>query len=59
MNARAEACMNLWREMMLEDNVSEPPRARWVNFREGDELALHASPIAVHDSLQELLWSHI
>lgn len=57
MNARAEACMSLWREMMLEDNVAEPPRARWVNFREGDELALHASPIAVHDSLQELLWS--
>jgi len=57
MSSRVEGAANLWQQFMLPDPVSEPPRARWINFREGDELILQSSPIAVHDSLQELLWS--
>jgi len=57
MFARTEGNAKLWRDYAIADPVSDPPRARWINFREGDELNLHSSPIDVHDSLHELLWS--
>ena len=55
--ARFESGAGLWQEMMREDHEDEPPTARWVNFRDDDETMLNASPIAVADDLQEMLWS--
>lgn len=57
MFARTEGNAKLWRDYATADPDSEPPRARWINFREGDELNLHASPIDVHETLYDLLWS--
>jgi ATP-dependent DNA helicase DinG len=56
MSARIESTANLWQQYMLPDPVADPPKARWINFRESDELMVQSSPIAVHESLQELLW---
>ncbi|MFT7684796.1 MAG: ATP-dependent DNA helicase DinG [Candidatus Azotimanducaceae bacterium] len=57
MASRTEGNAKLWRDYASHDNPDEAPKARWINFREGDELNLQASPIAVHESLNELLWS--
>ena len=57
MTARTEGNAKLWREYATKDDMNEAPKARWINFREGDELNLHASPIDVHHRLYELLWS--
>ncbi len=57
MTARMEGAVSLWQEYMAEDSNQEPPRARWINFRDGDELTLQVSPIAIDARLDELLWS--
>lgn len=55
--SRLDSGAGLWQEMMREDEEKVPPTARWINFRDDDETILNASPIAVADDLQEMLWS--
>jgi ATP-dependent DNA helicase DinG len=57
MTARVESAANLWHNYMLQDVKSKPPSARWINFREGDEVVLQSSPIAVSEKLHDILWS--
>ena len=57
MTARIESAVSLWQAYKTRDANAEPPRARWISFLDDDELMLHVSPIAVHDQLNELLWS--
>ena len=56
-SARMQTGTALWQDFMIADPDTAPPKARWINFREGAELMLNASPVAVNDTLQELLWS--
>ena len=56
MGARLSAGASLWRDFMTEDDSGRPPMARWVNFRQ-DDLMISASPVAVDEYLQEVLWS--
>ena len=55
-SARMQSGTALWQDFMVADAAGEAPKARWINFREGDELNLNASPVAVHDTLAEMLW---
>ncbi|MFT7091687.1 MAG: ATP-dependent DNA helicase DinG [Candidatus Azotimanducaceae bacterium] len=55
--ARMQTGTALWQDFMIADAPDAPPKARWISFREGAELMLNASPVAVNDTLQELLWS--
>ena len=55
-SARMQSATALWQDFMVADPEDGAPKARWINFREGDELNLNASPVAVHDTLAELLW---
>ncbi len=55
--ARAQSGTALWQDFMVSDDAGVAPKARWINFREGDELNLNASPVAVHETLAELLWN--
>ena len=57
MIARMEAGASLWQDYMIDDPTDQPPKARWLKFMENDELMVQASPIAVHNSLKELLWN--
>ena len=57
MTSRIQSATALWQDYMMEDDKREAPRARWINFREGEEMMLNASPVAVHETLHELLWS--
>lgn len=54
--ARSQSGTALWQDFMVADPEHVAPKARWINFREGGELNLNASPVAVHDTLKELLW---
>jgi ATP-dependent DNA helicase DinG len=47
---------------MKEDSPAQPPIARWVSFREGNnqeglETQLSATPISVSETLAEIFWS--
>ena len=56
MCSRVESAIGLWQEYKQPDPESTPPKARWIDFSEGEEVVLHTSPIDVHERLQELLW---
>jgi ATP-dependent DNA helicase DinG len=57
LTARAQSGTALWQDFMIADPDNAAPKARWINFRDGAELNLNASPVAVHDTLAELLWN--
>ena len=56
-NARLAGGAGLWQNFMITDTVGQPPTARWVSFRDNDEVQISASPVSVHDTLEALLWS--
>jgi ATP-dependent DNA helicase DinG len=56
-SARTQTGTALWQDFMIADPDNAPPKARWINFREGAELMLNASPVAVNDELEKRLWS--
>jgi ATP-dependent DNA helicase DinG len=55
--SRTQTGTALWQDFMIADQEGAPPKARWINFREGAELMMNASPVAVNDTLEDLLWS--
>lgn len=62
MAARVESGSSLWVSYMKKDKPGQPPIARWVSFREGNnqegvETQLSATPISVSEKLAEILWS--
>ncbi|MDK1023920.1 MAG: ATP-dependent DNA helicase DinG [Gammaproteobacteria bacterium] len=58
MTARAEANALLWSDYMQEDDPELPPRARWVDLREGSgDLQVNSSPILVNQTLNDTLWN--
>jgi ATP-dependent DNA helicase DinG len=58
MTARAEANTLLWSDYMHEDDPDLPPRARWIDLREGSgDLQVNSSPIMVNNTLDDNLWS--
>ncbi len=62
MAARVQAGSALWTGYMNEDSPAQPPIARWVSFREGNnqeglETQLSATPISVSETLAEIFWS--
>ncbi|MCB1692775.1 MAG: ATP-dependent DNA helicase DinG [Pseudomonadales bacterium] len=54
--ARFTGAAELWASFMHPDNPAMPPMARWITFR-GEDVMLSASPVAVDETLAELLWS--
>jgi ATP-dependent DNA helicase DinG len=57
MSSRAEAITLLWADYAREDESHLPPRARWINIREGSgDLQVNSSPIMVDRILQDTLW---
>ncbi|MDA0789573.1 MAG: ATP-dependent DNA helicase DinG [Proteobacteria bacterium] len=64
MAARVESAVNLWCRYRDEDAADLAPHARWLVLSSADtvageeaEIALHASPISVSHTLDDLLWS--
>ncbi|MBV1876119.1 MAG: ATP-dependent DNA helicase DinG [Pseudomonadales bacterium] len=57
MMSRTEAATSVWQAYKTQDVAGSPPTARWINFREADELLIQSSPITVDDLLYESLWS--
>lgn len=58
MTARAEANTLLWSDYMQEDDPDLPPRARWVDLREGTgDLQVNSSPILINQTLNDTLWN--
>lgn len=58
-SARADASRQLWRDYMLEDKNSRPPKARWLNFNEelnGVDIQVNSSPVSIGEDLRDLLW---
>jgi ATP-dependent DNA helicase DinG len=55
--SRLSGASALWHDYMTADPDAGPPHARWMTFREPDDLMINASPVAVHETLDELLWS--
>lgn len=55
--SRLGGVSGLWADFMEPDPDGAPPKARWITFREGDEVMVNASPVAVDATLHELLWS--
>ncbi|MFT4632287.1 MAG: ATP-dependent DNA helicase DinG [Candidatus Azotimanducaceae bacterium] len=56
-NARLNGGAGLWQSYLAADPAGQPPTARWVSFRDNAEVAISASPVSVHDTLQALLWA--
>ncbi len=56
-NARLSGGMGLWQNFMVLDTLGQPPTARWISFRDNDEIQISASPVSVHETLNDLLWS--
>ncbi len=58
MTARAEANTLLWSDYAQLDDPGLPPRARWLDLREGSvDLQVYSSPITVDQTLNEKLWN--
>jgi ATP-dependent DNA helicase DinG len=58
--ARLASSTMLWMLYRRPDPENQPPYARWIVFIPEDagiEVQLHASPISVSETLQDLLWS--
>ncbi len=55
--ARLEAGASLWQDYATADDAQSAPLARWITFQRETDLVVSASPIEVHDTLAELLWS--
>ncbi|MEX0941585.1 MAG: ATP-dependent DNA helicase DinG [Pseudomonadales bacterium] len=55
--SRLSGACALWQDYMTADPEAGPPHARWITFREPDDIIANASPVAVHQTLNELLWS--
>ena len=56
-NARLSGGAGLWQNFRVRDIAGQPPTARWISFRDTDEIQISASPVSVHDTLEALLWS--
>ncbi len=57
MGARLQGALGLWQDFAREDRDAGPPYARWITFRGIDEVVLSASPVDIHEILDEMLWS--
>lgn len=53
---RAEAVAALWRAMIREQPVGEPPLARWLTLEENGDLRIAAAPVTAAPILAERLW---
>ncbi len=61
MASRVESGASLWTNYMQIDSPGHPPIARWVSFREGNNLEgvetqLSATPTSVSETLAEIFW---
>ncbi|MCB1644014.1 MAG: ATP-dependent DNA helicase DinG [Pseudomonadales bacterium] len=54
--ARLGGGAGLWFTWAQQDEEGEAPTARWLSFRDNEEIVLNASPVTVNTTLQELLW---
>lgn len=57
MGARLQGSLGLWEDYAREDKDAGPPYARWVTFRGTEEVVLSASPVDIHEILDDMLWS--